>query len=441
MKKIFTTVLSMLMITFVFGQWNHSQQKKSFTIKPVNGDFQQAYSTKQDSKAPLDTIWYDDFSDSLATMTNYTFHDSTGNNFNWAWANTGPDGAYTAPSEIIHSTTYTNGYMLLNADGFNTVGGPTGTTMVASPVDMKAWFMTPAIDCSGKSSVVLRLQHKFRFCCDNDTKIQVLVSNDGTTWTTYDIRNDVKSNTASAPDPMIAEFNITPVAANQSTVFIKVYFGLSSHYFMCADDILLYEAATNDIRLDKAMPKFFYTNDFPRYYKIPKLTLQCQDANGLLLTAKLHNMGAAIETPAMNMRLRNLSMNNEIQFEDNVASLTSGLTTMDPGAIDTIVSESTFYPDYKGNYRFIYEITGSGTDNTPLNNIDSSQTFEVTDTALTIYKTIVTTKGTAVSGYRASDAAFDGDAAAQYIYLPCADTVNSISFYPIRKTGYLSDYP
>lgn len=441
MKKIFTTVLSMLMITVVFGQWNQAQQKKSFAVKPVSSDLQQAFTKKQDVKAPLDTIWYDNFSDSLATMTNYSFHDSTGNNFNWAWANTGPDGAYTAPSEIIHSTTYTNGYMLLNADGFNTVGGPTGTAMVTTPVDMNASFTTPAINCSGKNSVVVRLQEKFRFCCDNGTRIQLLVSNNGTTWTAFDLRKDVKSNTASTPDPTVVEYNITAIAANQPTVYLKVEFALSSHYFMCVDDILLYEAAANDFRIDKAMPKVFWTNDFPRLSKVPLITLNCPDANGLLFTTKLHNMGATDDSPSLHVRARNVTQANAIDYDETAATLTSGLTSIAPGGIDTLIADNSFYPERKGNYRLIYEVAGTGVDNTPLNNIDSTNTIEVTDSVLTMWKTLSTSQGISISGYRTSDAAFDGDAAAQYLYLPCADTISSISFYPLRKTGYLSEYP
>lgn len=440
MKQIFTFFLALMVITGVQAQISKPASNVwTPTIKPINADDFQTTSTRSDIRAAGDTIWYQDFSDSAAVMSSFTFHDSTSNNFNFMWVTTGLSGAaYTSVGEMsINSPTGANGYMLLPTDWYNSDHNGNMTTQI----NMKASMTTPAIDCSGKSSVILRLYEKFRFCCSSATfYVRVDVSNNGTTWTSYDLKNETQVNSAT-PNPLMKELNISAVAANQPTVYIRICFGGASHYFMCVDDILLYEGAPYDLRLDRTLPSYFFISDLPILSKVPMTVLNCEEAYGLIYAGALYNIGSSANTPVLNAKARHLA-SGELDFEDNTTVLISENGSIPSAGIDTAYTENTFYPDRKGDFRLIFEFEGSGTDFTPQNNFDSTYTLNVNDTVLALYRsTLSTTKGYSVAYERSPVQPVDGDIIGQYLYLPCPDTVSSISFYPLRKVGNMSDMP
>jgi hypothetical protein len=440
MKQIFTLFLSLMVISGVQAQFTKpAANLRTPNIQPINADDFQPLTTRSDTRAAGDTIWYEDFSDSTAVMTSFTFNDSTSNNFNFMWVSTGLSGAaYTSVGEMsINSPTGTNGYMLLPADWYNSDHNGNMTTQI----NMKASMKTPAIDCSGKSSVILRLYEKFRFCCSSTSfYVRVDVSNNGNTWTSYDLKKETQVNSAT-PNPLMMEFNISAVAANQPTVYIRISYGGASHYFMCVDDILLYEGAPYDLRLDRTLPSYFFIADLPILSKVPMTVLNCEEAYGLIYAGALYNMGNTANAPVLNAKARHLG-DNVLDFEDNTTVLISENATIPPAGIDTAYTENTFYPDRKGDFRLIFDFEGTGPDFTPLNNIDSSYTLNVNDTVLALYRsTLSTTKGYSVANERSPVQAVDGDIIGQYLYLPCPDTISSISFYPLRKVGNMSDMP
>lgn len=439
MKQFFTLLLSLLVITGVQAQWNRNATLKSQNLKPINADDFQMKKGVNDTKAAGDTIWYEDFSDSTAVANSFTFTDSTSQGFNFMWVNAGLSGApYTSAGEMtINSPTGSNGYMLLPSDWYNSDHNGN----MISETEMKASIKTPAIDCSGKNTVVVRLYERFRYCCSSQTiYIRLDVSNNGTTWTSYDLRNGVQANNASA-NPAMFEFNISSIAANQPTVYLRIAFGGASHYFMSLDDILVYEGAPYDLRLDRTLPSFFFLADLPIMSKVPISLINCPDAYGLIYAGKLYNIGGTANAPTLNAKARHLGDQN-IDFESDVTLLTSENSNIPVAGIDTAYCDETFYPDRKGDYRLLFDFQGSGADFTPADNIDSSYVLNVNDSVMAYYRsTLSTTKGYAVSNERNPVQAVDGDIIGQYLYLPCADTVSSISFYPLRKVNNMSDMP
>ncbi len=425
MKKITLLTIFAFISIFAFSQ-TLKQKQKAILCKYHKGDNSSIIHTNQKSTlAALDTIWSDDFSDSTAVMSNYTFVDNTGNNYNWICTKDGPGGAYTNSSEIIHSTTVSNGYMLLNGDAYNTVNG----SIVSSPVNMDAYFQTPAIDCSGKSTVVLKFEQKFRYCCSSQATHEVMVSNDGTNWTTFDVQEGIFANTAS-PDPDVVRINITPIAANQSTVYIRFYHQGASHYYYCIDDVLLYEAVDHDLVLKKPFVDFLYSGT-PVYYQFP--LPQVYGGNGIFFESKVHNLGGNSETTNYKVKVTRTD-NDSVVFNE-----TSGLNTpISVGAFDTIQWDITgndmaFFPTQKGTYRVKQEFSVTN-DATPDNNIDSSITFNITDTVFSVYK--VHDADVCVGDYRqpAGDSQ-DGDCIANMFLLSTADTVSSINVYIKGGTG------
>lgn len=115
------------------------------------------------------------------------------------------------------------------------------------------WMQTKSIDCSGKSSVILRFQQTFRY--NNESAgpgagLFVGVSTDGVKWTDYNVMN----NAPAAKDmftPINQELNITKTAANQPKVYLRFYWkGYYSWYWMI-DDIELAEAYSKDLAIGR----------------------------------------------------------------------------------------------------------------------------------------------------------------------------------------------
>jgi len=115
------------------------------------------------------------------------------------------------------------------------------------------WMQTAAINCSGKSSVILRFQHTFRYNSEfaaTGAGLYVGVSTDGEKWTDYDVTNNVPSATDMFT-PINQEVNITKVAARQQKVYLRFYWkGYYSWYWM-VDDIELAEAYNKDLAITR----------------------------------------------------------------------------------------------------------------------------------------------------------------------------------------------
>jgi alpha-glucosidase len=113
-----------------------------------------------------------------------------------------------------------------------------------------AFFQTSAIDCSKKGSVVLKFQQNFMWNdwgkLRKDGGLFVSVSNNGTDWKEYEMRNGITSE-ADCPNPMNVELNITSVAAFQPKVYLRFQWrGIFAWYWM-VDDLELSEALDNDL--------------------------------------------------------------------------------------------------------------------------------------------------------------------------------------------------
>lgn len=112
-----------------------------------------------------------------------------------------------------------------------------------------AYVQTKAIDCSKRSSVVLKFQQNFYWNSSEMAKdggLYVCVSNDGKNWTEYDVRNHIGAGD-DCPNPMDVEINITRVAANQKNVYLRFYWRGIYHWYWMIDDIELSEAFDTDV--------------------------------------------------------------------------------------------------------------------------------------------------------------------------------------------------
>jgi len=146
--------------------------------------------------------------------------DNTGNNAGiWKRATTGYG---------LASSSAANGYMVFDSDG--------GVANDNKPED--ADLITGAIDCSGHNFVALEFQELFsQYQTSEGT---VFVSNDGGNWT------QVYSVSTTTDNPHTVKLDISNIAANQATVYVKFNFQGNWDLFWAIDDIRIFEPASID---------------------------------------------------------------------------------------------------------------------------------------------------------------------------------------------------
>ncbi|MFM7726190.1 MAG: hypothetical protein ACKO7B_05790, partial [Flavobacteriales bacterium] len=251
MKQIFTLSLVLLSATIAMAQ-----HKSISTARPRTGVKPRTATTEEIERARFEgtlslaanqvsadrDVFNEDFSNGFAGQGAngaWTFEDTGGNSI-WMMADANsPAGAYSDPGQALNSTTADNGWVIFDADFYQ--GGEITTTNPAE--DVSGYLISPPVDFSASSSVILEFQQAFRYCCADDKPFVLEVSNDGGfTWTVYDAAPTFTggANDASA-NPLVTTVDISAAAAGQNFVIFR--FGWQpngnsshSHYFWGIDD-------------------------------------------------------------------------------------------------------------------------------------------------------------------------------------------------------------
>ena len=181
----------------------------------------------------LSPFYYEDFSTGLPA--GWQAIDNSTHGVNWAYTTTGITNSTAYPGFDSLSPTNTsaaNGYMLYDSDAGNTsVGGE------------NADLISGAIDCSTHSNVHLFFNELLVHFNEIAT---VSVSTDGTTWTqVFNASTGLAQNSAT-PNANAVDLDISAIAANQVTVYLKFNFIGDYDYFWMIDDVTLYEALGTD---------------------------------------------------------------------------------------------------------------------------------------------------------------------------------------------------
>ncbi len=181
----------------------------------------------------LTPFFYEDFAAGLPS--GWQAVDNAGNGVNWGYTTSGIANQVDYPgydSLSVTNTSAANGYMLYDSDSSN--GGVGGED---------ADLITDAIDCSTHSNVHLFFNELLAHYAESAT---VSVSTDGTTWTqVFDAAAGLNQNDVT-PNPTAIDIDISAIAANQVTVYIKFNFTGDYDYFWMVDDITLYEQEGTD---------------------------------------------------------------------------------------------------------------------------------------------------------------------------------------------------
>jgi hypothetical protein len=272
----------------------------------------------------------------------------------WSYSTDGSWGFFngnsaTAGAAGINSTTAANGFLICDIDSANhfTNGQPSG----ANYQYLSTYVTSSPIDCSTHGSVVLKFEQFYRY--NNGVSMNLKVSNDGVTWTTFNVSNGLANNATSA-NPKPVSLNITAIAANQATVYIS--FGWSARvYYWMIDDITLSELEPFDIALDDSwwgMGSFDY-----QYYKTP-----LSHAAPVTFYSRLTN--SSISPLAGSTVATDLSGTSGSVYSGISAPITLAIATS-----DTVPSTTTWTPSATGLYSLATNASStSGTDGNLLNN-------------------------------------------------------------------------
>ena len=221
-------LLSLILCSFsVFATTNNGKRHVNKTTKAV-----QKVANQNQTQA-ITPFFYEDFASGLPS--GWQALDNAGNGVNWSYTTTGiaNQGSYPGFDSLSHTnTSAANGYMIYDSDASNgSVGGE------------DADLITDAIDCSAHSNVHLFFNELFAHYAETAT---VSVSTDGSTWTqVFDAAAGMAQNDVT-PNPTAIDIDITALAANQVTVYIKFNFTGDYDYYWMVDDITLYEQEGTD---------------------------------------------------------------------------------------------------------------------------------------------------------------------------------------------------
>lgn len=189
-------------------------------------------------------FWTEDFSGGAVpagwtNMDNLTPLGTDSVYFQWSNDSTAVGVAalgYTA-SSTFGATSASNGYLWANSDR--------GLTQ-APGTDHLTELTTGPIDCSAQPTVLFTMESLIGvFDYNANTNVKLQVSNDGSTWTDFFPFPCLETGTAAPPcsrwsaNPQGVALDITSVAANQATVYLRFQWLGGWEYFWAIDDLAL----------------------------------------------------------------------------------------------------------------------------------------------------------------------------------------------------------
>ena len=210
------------------------------------------------NKAPGDTLWYEDFGGGLLP-NGWVSTNPTLNGFNWIYTTAGPGGQYSSATPPINSVTSANGFISLPSDFYNT------PIPISGYLPMNSFITSGPIVINSVSNVLLKWRQAQRYCCTSTEQLELQVSTDGVNFSSFDAKFGKQANAIVTED---AEVNISSVAANQDTIYLR-FFQSASHYYWMIDDIAIVEGPNNQLEITEVFTTFG-SDPYEGYYaRIP----------------------------------------------------------------------------------------------------------------------------------------------------------------------------
>ena len=340
MKKNYTLAV----VFFIISILSFAQQEQLIgngvdeIPRPISGNELKNTFTTNFAKSPGDTLWYEDFGNGFST-NGWIASNNASNGFNWIYTTMAPGGQYSTVIPPIASTTGANGFACLPSDFYNT------PTPAGGFLNMDSYLTSGPISIVPKSSIKLRWQQSYRYCCNQVIdEMLVQVSSDGINWTSFNAKPGVSASTSFMGN---FEVDISQVARNQSTIYIRFYQN-ASHYYWMVDDIAVVEGVTEQLELEKSYHSFgsIFREGF--FSIVPEFLSQ-----PLTFWGEIRNRGGLT---ANNVKLKvSVYKNSTIVYEDSSGMVTSQA----PLSKDTFYLNNSYQnTDGVGDYTINYLAEG-----------------------------------------------------------------------------------
>lgn len=362
---------------------------------------------KKNDKAPGDVIFAEDFNGEVWSSTsdngvpvpenapeNWTIVDNTGNNFCFRWDTVGPRGIFTSqddcqiPAGGMMSTTGANGYLMLEADWFNSA--PDCTSIYDENMDTYIQYEGD-IDFSEHDAVHLVFEQINRFCCvsssESDAFFKVSIDN-GASWNQVSVSVGPLSYGLGqlGGASQFSIIDITNMVAGQTNVWFRFQMQGLSHYYWLIDDLALVQPLDNDIRfVDYWNDYIGYVDDIEEleinesfdfiegFYEYPWFLSFAYCG----FHAAYHNFGGQDQT--------NFVHNVDIYKNDNlIESFTTDPMALVPvGEKDTTMLEAFFWPEQIAEYEIRHYPSMDNLDDVTINDT-LSRKFKIGDSLVRV---------------------------------------------------------
>ena len=440
MKKIYLLISSITLGSLAFGQ---ASKLSTDGLKSTNLS-RQTLSTEKNivtpakakEKAAGTVLYSTDFSSKLNAVAPYGAWTTSGTNGNvWKYSSLGPNGMYSDRTDIITSTTASNGFVIFDADSAQ------GS---ATPVDITGKLHSPIIDLSLAPGAFLSFEQTYRHCCSNDFEPAIEVTTDN--FVTVKRYNATALNVSVNDIAATGVFNVNlssflATATNKSNFQFRFSWDANSDYYWIIDDVKLIETAANDLELTSViLNKFAGTGD--TYYpgnreatSIPK-----EFASTLTVQGRIKNLG---HNPVSANTTLKVTVKDALNAE--VTSETGGTLFQTAGYEydgDTITFESAIDLSVLafGTYTIVSELVNPGDANTANNAV--TRTIKITDGLLGQENYDNPLSRTYSGGYNTPPAAHDYQTVGNIITTPSDPNVTTYDLQGFEVTlRQSSSYP
>ncbi len=319
-----------------------------------------------------DVFWKEEFNWGDPSMplgwrlpSDWKLEDPTDIGYNWHWANDTLKGFYTREPPI-KSTSQQNGFLALNLDGYNQdIGNYNNYIAVNNSI------VSPKINCSGHSSVLIRIEQNFRFWSDADMIFEVTNDN-GVHWASFDMKmGTIYSERVGhvAPGGKVDLYlNASDVAAGLPEVQFRISWRKARLYYWMIDDITFMEGWDNDLQMLHTEADYDNGTDTNEgfFYQVPKTQISGYD-----MLSVIRNFGN-LEQWGTHFNVKVIK-NNQSVFDQNTTPY-----VLYPGITDTFRIAQQFLPQDFGHYRMEFSAKMDDPDEIPVDNF-SSVPFNITD--------------------------------------------------------------
>ena len=356
MKKI--TLLFLSLFSFQIGLCQKTVTDSKVLSAPISDETKTLYLDQQNNFSSFtrnQIAFHSDFSNPADWSI---YNDAAGSNDDWVIGTTAPAGSFALGP--IASTTAANGFALFDSDLY-------------CSGDQSAYLQTAnSFDCSSFSGVIVRFEQFYRKYTD-ETFVEV--STDGSTWTKFEVNEGLSTN-ASTANPAAGFVNISSVAANEPTVWIRFYFlsgvansGDGCDFAWMIDDVIVQKKPENDLEFKKSYFRDYTDSTASVYYT--QIPVNHANHDSILFGGLVENIGLNTQT--------NILLNVEVSGQGNYTGLSTPLLSLPHSHVGRTNVTTEFYPNFgAGDYEVKFYFASDSIDG--LNYNDTGRFFfEVTE--------------------------------------------------------------